>query len=131
MCESGGLKRGEPQGGRPELCAVEPAQVVGDRLGGQAAEMLEELAAGDAFAPSGPRRCSGTAADLQPAVMRKQAGVVEVSAPAEVDGCAVGHEVVGEPVQCDDDVQPLRKGVEFLIQARQRALTDGPPYPRL
>ena len=61
MREFGGLKRGEPQGRRPELCAVEPAQVVGERLGGQAAETLEELDAGDAFTPSGSRWCAGAA----------------------------------------------------------------------
>ncbi|WP_345667514.1 hypothetical protein [Streptomyces similanensis] len=86
VCELRGLKRGEVHGCRPELCAVEPTQFVGNSLGRQAAETLEELAVGDTFAPSGPRRCSGAAADLQPAVVGKQASVVQESAPAVVDG---------------------------------------------
>lgn len=90
MCEFGGLERGEAQGRRPELCTVEPTQVVGGRLGRQAAETLEELAACDAFAPTGPWRCSGAAAGLQPAVTGKQAGVVQEPAPAVVDRGAVG-----------------------------------------
>ncbi|MFF3137720.1 hypothetical protein [Streptomyces mirabilis] len=49
--------------------------------------------------------------------MGKQAGVVQESAPAVVDGGAVGVEVVGEPVQGGDDVRPLRKVVEFLEEA--------------
>lgn len=119
VCEFGGLKRGEPQGCRPELCTVEPTQVIGDRLGRQDAETPEELAAGDTFTPSDPPRCSGAAADLQPTVMGQQAGVVEESASASavVDGDVIGVEVVGEPVQGGDDVRPLWKVVEFLEEA--------------